>query len=623
MMTSRKRLLPLAMLLVYSLPLKAQEWTLGILSTPLQYTDASSYDAFATMVKAVNGTIFNFYRKGTSHLGDRGVIMLRTSTDNGVTWALHDNSFGGVDTSHGCLSTDALGCIFADATLDSRNAFGGVSHDGSTLIIGWNTYNLTGSSIGGCASHATCQAYLSRSTDNGATWTNGSALAGYVAGYGALLVVPNGGGASGSCATGCVAISLLSHSSTIYFLFSYDNGASWTTAKIHPRSNDTGSYEMGILWLNADRLLMFVRDDNSSCFQNCALAAYYSPDMGTTWTNLCGTSLRPACGGSSNNPSPGTDPLSCLPPPSGYTYGTGAGGGCDQVSPWMTNASLPDGQVTLFLAEREFLNSISICGGNCTLGYIRSVTFNADAFISNPGSLPTLQAIVGPTQTIGAVGFGYPTIVQISSTTLLAEWYQGITSRSSTINLYTMTAQYQASPTDFTVSLSPLAPASVAPGQSTTSTVTLTSLNNFPLVVNVSCSVSPQGPDCSISPTSVTLASNGSASTMLTVMVPAAKATSVDLRSRPRGLRSPNPLLIHALWLTIAGLAMACGMTSGRSQNRRLIRFVIGCLVFAELVSMMGCQTQVPSTSPITYAVTVTATSGATTHIATLSLKVQ
>src|SRR5438552_1715459 len=117
------------------LPLLAANWTFTNLGAATQITDTSAYDAFSTMMKASNGTIFNFYRKCTSHASDRGVIYLRTSTDSGVTWTLHDNGSGGVDTSHGCVSGDGVGCIFADATLDSRNTFGGVSYDSSTLIV--------------------------------------------------------------------------------------------------------------------------------------------------------------------------------------------------------------------------------------------------------------------------------------------------------------------------------------------------------------------------------------------------------------------------------------------------------------------------------------------------------
>src|ERR1700694_2167636 len=144
MISAGKKLL-LAVLVTGCSPLMSQQWTLGNLSTPLRITDADarSYDAFPAMMKAANGKVFNFFRKATSHAADRGVIMLRTSVDGGVTWLLHDNGSGGVDISHRCLAGDPRVCIFADAALDTRNNFGGVSYDGSTLIIGWNIYNHT------------------------------------------------------------------------------------------------------------------------------------------------------------------------------------------------------------------------------------------------------------------------------------------------------------------------------------------------------------------------------------------------------------------------------------------------------------------------------------------------
>src|SRR5947199_40990 len=96
--------------------------------------------------------------------------------------------------------------------------------------------------------------------------------------------------------------------------------------------------------------------------------------------------------------SPGTDPLSCLAAPAGFTYITGAGGGCVHVSPLIMNANLSDGQVTLMFAERDFVNSVPLCGGNCIQAYIRTVTFDANVFIANTSSLPALQSLVGPTQ---------------------------------------------------------------------------------------------------------------------------------------------------------------------------------------------------------------------------------
>ncbi|HEY4822071.1 MAG TPA: hypothetical protein VIH83_00100, partial [Candidatus Bathyarchaeia archaeon] len=65
----------------------------------------------------------------------------------------------------------------------------------------------------------------------------------------------------------------------------------------------------------------------------------------------------------------------------------------------------------------------------------------------------------------------------------------------------------------------------VIQGSSNTSAVTVTSINNFAGMVNLAASISPIGPTVSLSPTSVTLSSNGTASSTLTVSTTGSTST--------------------------------------------------------------------------------------------------
>src|SRR5439155_10893853 len=58
---------------------------------------------------------------------------------------------------------------------------------------------------------------------------------------------------------------------------------------------------------------------------------------------------------------------------------------------------------------------------------------------------------------------------------------------------------------------------SFTPGQSSTSTITVTSLGGFSGTVNLAVSVNPIGPSASISPSSETITSGGSATATLSV----------------------------------------------------------------------------------------------------------
>ena len=181
-------------------------------------------------------------------------------------------------------------------------------------------------------------------------------------------------------------------------------------------------------------------------------------------------------------------------------------------------------------------------------------------------------------------------------------------------------------------SLAATTPATVAPGSSGTSTVTLTSLFGYTSAVNLGCSVSGTGsplPACSassFSSGSVTPTSTGATST-LTITTTGASAAIVH----------PSKFF-YAMWLPIAGMSLiGVGFGSAGSRRKKLLGFLMVAIVMAALLLMPacggsssnnggggggGCTGCTPAGS---YTVTITGTgtdAGATTHSTTVTLTV-
>jgi len=172
------------------------------------------------------------------------------------------------------------------------------------------------------------------------------------------------------------------------------------------------------------------------------------------------------------------------------------------------------------------------------------------------------------------------------------------------------------------------APAAVSPGASATATVTLTAGSTFSGTMNLTCALtgSPTGaqslPTCSLNPASVTIASDGTGTTVLTVNTTAASTTALLL---PFG---KNSWALGGGGAVLAGLLMF-GIPSRR--RRWVSMLVILAAVFA--IGAIGCgggSSSKPPTTPSTpattagsYTFTVTATSGTVTASATIPLSVQ
>jgi subtilase family serine protease len=167
-------------------------------------------------------------------------------------------------------------------------------------------------------------------------------------------------------------------------------------------------------------------------------------------------------------------------------------------------------------------------------------------------------------------------------------------------------------------SLEGLVSTASAPGAQGTSTISVTALNGFSQTVSLTCAPANTSVhiSCSLNPASVDLSAGRIQTSALTI------TTAADLRlpsgQRPRGL-----------WIaTGGGMFAAVILGSVPSRRRRFLMLGLGLLALALALSCGGGGGGGGSggnngTPAGTYIVTVTGTSGATSHIANISFTVQ
>jgi hypothetical protein len=176
---------------------------------------------------------------------------------------------------------------------------------------------------------------------------------------------------------------------------------------------------------------------------------------------------------------------------------------------------------------------------------------------------------------------------------------------------------------DFAIALAPTV-GSVAAGASATVSVTLTPSGGFSGAVALACSGAPAGAACSFSPSSVSL--NGAAGTAMLTISTATRVAKV--MASPRRSRF-DPFVPTGT--VLAGVLVPLTMRRRRPRSRTARAFSgLGLLLICG-VALHGCgggggssgkQPMNGGTPAGTYTVTVTATSGSTSHAATYSLTV-
>jgi N-acetylneuraminic acid mutarotase len=209
----------------------------------------------------------------------------------------------------------------------------------------------------------------------------------------------------------------------------------------------------------------------------------------------------------------------------------------------------------------------------------------------------------------------YVSPIEISSTTTL----KAIAIAGGTIQSAVTTATYTIPPFSLTGTSVNLAPGATT---ANTSLITVTPSSAFTGTVALSCSITPQAASdpatCSI-PASVTISGSAAQTTTLTVNTTA--ATSASNQTKP----SFGP------WAGVTTLA--CLIFVGIPVRRRRSQNILGILVllFSIVGGALGCGGGGNSgggggnsgTTPGTYVITVTGTSGAITEKTTLPLTVQ
>ena len=187
---------------------------------------------------------------------------------------------------------------------------------------------------------------------------------------------------------------------------------------------------------------------------------------------------------------------------------------------------------------------------------------------------------------------------------------------------------------DFQISAAMFAPASIAPGGSTTSTVTLTSVGGFNGALALSCDGAPALSTCTVSPNSISL--NGSARVTATVTVTTTAPSKGLLPPTGPGTSRRINFWPAAFVLGFLGTIMVLALNALRqAQRSRWVQvFTLVIVVYVALTtnscgggssSSGGGRSSGTPTGTYTLTVSASATSGSTTltHTTNLTLLVQ
>ncbi len=206
------------------------------------------------------------------------------------------------------------------------------------------------------------------------------------------------------------------------------------------------------------------------------------------------------------------------------------------------------------------------------------------------GSYSSQKTLAG-----GAASFSIPAGDLSAATNTLTANYSGDITYASASGTTTVTVA--------PVLLAVPNPPAVAPGSSTSSTVTFSAGSTYSGTMNVTCTLtaSPTGaqslPTCSLNPATITIATGGTASTVVTVNTTAA--------SSGNALLSPG----RQVWKALSGggvlaLALLFGVPSWRRRKALMMVVLVGIVV----AGMVGCgggggsSTNPPPTTPATTA---------------------
>ena len=190
--------------------------------------------------------------------------------------------------------------------------------------------------------------------------------------------------------------------------------------------------------------------------------------------------------------------------------------------------------------------------------------------------------------------------------------YSGSTSSIATLSVPTV-------PPDFSLSAAP-GNTLVGAGQSATYQLTLTPLGGFNIAVTFSCSGLPGLSTCTFNPTSVTLNGVSASTANMVIATTGTSTTTAMLHPQPGNHAGGTATLLQA-----AFLPLGLGLLVVTRKRRKLIRTLLACSAMLCVLGLFttGCNSVAPSTATSINTITITATSGATSHTTTVALDVQ
>src|SRR3990172_5416930 len=333
------------------------------------------------------------------------------------------------------------------------------------------------------------------------------------------------------------------------------------------------------------------------------------------------------------------------------TYNVDVTGTSDSVTATRTVATLvvpPDFDISAN-PTRLVIQLGSAKNSTITLSSLDS--FSGDeALSSNTPPAGMIATLTTASVTLTSGGRANSTLdVSISPTFAQPGTYMVNVTGTSGPRMHTTTVTVVAGP-DFDVSASPTA-LSLNPGSSDTSTITLTSLNNFTGTVNLSGSVPSDGPIFSITSSSVSLPEGGTAAAMLrvnasativasnyTVTVYAASgllnhSSPVSVSVRDFGLtvsianltvQQGAPATVTLSLRSLNGFAGVVSLTTTASSSDLSLLLNVTTITFDDSgIEFAVLTINVASVLAGTYTVSITGTSGSLSRTVSLSITVQ
>jgi uncharacterized protein (TIGR03118 family) len=182
---------------------------------------------------------------------------------------------------------------------------------------------------------------------------------------------------------------------------------------------------------------------------------------------------------------------------------------------------------------------------------------------------------------------------------------------------------------DFSIAASP-STLTIAAGQPAAFTVTLGGLNGFSSAVTLTCSGQPLGSTCNFSPASVSPASGGTATTMMTITT-SSSPYNPAVRMARNSTGGIFATLLPIPTLGLFGLLVAGKRTRQRLQGRKWSHFLVSgfalLIVAGILLAAGGCGYNANSAGNGTQrgmtTIMITGTSGSLSHSTSVTLTVQ